>query len=160
MRKISLLYFHPTRDLSSEFKSVKPVRYLAVCLRFIHKSRELLRKKICNIKANAKINKMFRWWSTCVSNIAPDDRSWIRRNWVWEKRKEEKNWAMKAIFKRNEAEASTRRKNKIFVFQLLNVLCLLFYFMLCRIFFILFSHFLFYNSPIVQSVAGFGCDKT
>lgn len=65
---------------------------------------------------------------------------------------------------------STTEENKIFVFQLLIASLLrsavfsrcrfILYFMLCRIFFILFSHFLFYNSPIVQSVAGFGCDKT
>lgn len=49
------------------------------------------------------------------------------------------------IFKRNEAEemSTSKEKNEIFVFQLLNVLCLLFYFMLCRIFFILFHIFYF-----------------
>ena len=124
--------------------------------------QHIVQKKVCSGLDEAHVIPILHF----VINIICDDRRDIRLkiNLLEQSgsKRRERKLSNKAIFKRNEAEALSTRKEKIkfsfFNFSTFSA----FYFILCCVeyFFILFSHFLFYNSPIVQSVAGFGCDKT
>lgn len=87
---------------------------------------------------------MFRWWSTCVSNIAPDDRSWSRLNWVWEQREEEKTEQWTRFLKETKPKrAREEEKIKFSVFNFSTFSA--FYFMLCRIFFLYFFHIFYFT---------------
>lgn len=86
---------------------------------------------------------MFRWWSTCVSNIAPDDRSWSRLNWVWEQREEEKTEQWTRFLKETKPKrAREEEKIKFSVFNFSTFSA--FYFILCCVEYFLYFFHIFY----------------